>query len=121
MKKKITIAIYVIAGMLLLSIVGWAWYWSRNLLVIENESGKMVEVVTVTVCGKSYQLKDLPSGETKRVAFMVTGDSGFQFDVSFDDGGRVLGNFGYVTGGAGAYNNRVVVNIQPDRIDGKQQ
>lgn len=120
MKKKITITIAILASALLLA-AGWLWLWSRNLIEIENESGKMAKVVTVTVCGKTYRAEGLPSGDTRRMSFDVTGDSGFQIHVSFDDGSEVAENFGYVTGGAGAYSNRAKIKIRSDSIDGTQE
>lgn len=120
MKKKITITIVVLAGALLLA-AGWLWLWSRNVLEIENESGKMAKMVTVAVCGKTYRVEELPSGDTRRMSFDVTGDSGFQVDVSFGDGADISDNFGYVTGGAGAYHNRAKITIRSDEINGTQE
>jgi len=119
--KKMSITVAILAAILLLAL-GWAWQWSRNIITIENASGKTVDAITVTVCGKSYRVAELPSGGTRRVGFDVTaGDSDFQVEVSFDDGSGVAGRFGYVTGGAGAYNNRAKIKIHPDRIEGAQE
>ena len=118
--RKDTTTITVLAGTLLLT-AGWLWIWSRNVLEIENDSGKMAKVITVSVCGKIYRLEELPSGDSRRMSFDVTGDSDFQVDVSFTDGSEVEDNFGYVTGGAGAYHNRAKVTIRSHGIDGTQE
>jgi hypothetical protein len=119
MKKPITILLCIIVVLLLLT-GSWAWQWSRNVLVIQNESGKTVDVVTVTVCGKSYRVENLPIDGTSQLVFDVMYDSGFQVDVTFDDGSELTGNVGYVTGGAGAYNNRAKVIIREQSIEGTQ-
>ena len=118
MKKRFIISILL--AVLLLAI-GGTWHWSRNIIEIANASGKLAQMITITVCGKQYHLESLPSGKSGRIAFEVIGDSGFQIDVSFDDGSKMSDNFGYVTGGAGAYNNRAKVEIHSERIEGIQE
>jgi Tfp pilus assembly protein PilO len=53
--KKMSITVAILAAILLLAL-GWAWQWSRNIITIENASGKTVDAITVTVCGKSYRV-----------------------------------------------------------------
>ena len=118
MKKRIIIPILL--AVLLLA-TGGTWNWSRNILEIENASGKLAQLITINVCGNNYHLKDLPCGNSRRITFEVIGDSGFQVDVSFDDGSKISDNFGYVTGGAGAYNNRAKVKINSVNIEGIQE
>ena len=118
MRKRAVIGILFAA---LVFAAGGAWHWSRNIMEIENASGKRAQMITVTVCRRQYRLENLPSGRSKRVAFEIAGDSGFQVDVTFDDGSTMSETFGYVTGGAGAYNNRAKITIPPDRIEGIQE
>ena len=119
-KKKTTIitsiilALFLLAGALILQ-------WSRNLIAVENASGKNIEVLTVTVCRQRYGIKDLAPGASRKPAFEVSGDSGLQVDVSFCDGADISDNFGYVTGGAGAYHNRAKITIRSNEINGKQE
>lgn len=116
-KYKIIISILFT---LLLIAFGVIWYWSLNIFVIENVSGKTAQIVTVTVCRKNYSLDNLPHGESRRILYKVTEDSGFHVDVAFEEGSQVSGNFGYVTGGAGAYNNKAEIKILSNGIEGKQ-
>lgn len=118
MKKKTLVVLGAIA-ILTLAAGTWAWYWSRNVLVLENATDKTARVVTVTVCRMSYRVEDLAPGRTTRIHFEVTGDSGFQVDATLEDGTEISGNFGYVTGGAGAYHNRARVRIHETGIEGK--
>jgi len=120
MKKRVAVVIAIFAILLLVA-GAWAWRWSRNVLVLENESGGMAKVVTVTVCGKSYRVENLHSGDAKRIIFDVTGDSGFQVDVSLEDGTELAENFGYVTDGFFGYHNRATVQIHKNGIEGKQE
>lgn len=120
MKKKTTIITSIILALLLLA-GALIWQWSRNLIAVENASGKNIKELTVTVCRQSYGIKDLAPGASRKLTFEVTGDSGFQVDVSFSDGAEISDNFGYVTGGAGAYHNRAKITIRSDEINGTQE
>jgi hypothetical protein len=115
--------IIVIVGIAFLSIAiaaGVIWQWSRNLLVVENASGKVATSVVVTVCGETYYLANIAPGNSKTITFKVDNDSGFLVDVIFEDRTTLSTSFGYVTGGAGANHNRAAVRIGTDNIDGKQ-
>ena len=120
MKKKLFIAFEILSAILLITGV-CLWHWSRNLLEIENASGKDIRVVTVMICNADYSVENLASGQTQRIPFDVKGDSGFHVNVSFADNTDVEGEFGYVTGGAGSYDNRAKVTIFSDKIEGKQE
>ena len=118
MKQYVVISI--VLALLFLAIV-WVWNLSLNVLKVENVSGKLAQKITIQISGNNYYLDELPPGESKRINFKVTGDSGFNVNVSFDDGSQVSGEFGYVTGGTKAYNNKVKVKIFSDRIEGTQE
>ncbi|MGA2799194.1 MAG: hypothetical protein ABSE63_16565 [Thermoguttaceae bacterium] len=113
----------VIAGIFLFLIAvaaGVIWQWSRNLLVVDNTSGKTLSQITITVCGEKYHLADIAPGNSKTLAFKVNGDSGFKVDVVFEDRTTQSTTFGYVTGGPKGYHNRVTVRVGPEGIEGKQ-
>ena len=120
MKKKIAILFTIIAIILIIAGI-WLWHMSRNLIVIDNKSGKPIASVTIKICGRNYVVKNLPVRESRSLAFDVTSDSGFQVDVFFADSSKQSGNFGYVTTGAGAYNNKVMIEVNSKHIDFKQE
>lgn len=93
-----------------------------NVIVVTNNSGITAEVVVVTVCGESYRFTDINDTESRSARFTVKHDSGIQVDVRLVDGTSWATNFGYVTGGGGAYGNHAEIEITKDRqIVGKQK
>lgn len=89
---------------------------------VTNKSGATVQKVAVTVCGVAYDFADIPDGGSKTRRFSVKHDSGFQVNALLADGTTVTTNFGYVTGGGGAYGNHADIEITKDRtIIGKQK
>ncbi len=93
-----------------------------NEMVVTNNSGIRVQEVVVTVCGQSHNFTDIPDGGSKSASFTVKQDSGFQVNVRLTDGTSMATNFGYVTGGAGAYGNHADIEITKDlKIIGKQK
>ena len=120
MKKKLIIVFTIIILTSFLA-SAWLWHWSRNLITIDNASGKMAASVIIEVCGQNYMVKNLPAGENYSLSFDVKDDSGLQVDVLFADNSKLSGNFGYVTGGLGAYNNKVIIRINSGSIELKQR
>lgn len=93
-----------------------------NEMVVTNNSGMAAKEVVVTVCGETHRFADIPDADSKSSHFTVKGDSGFQVDVRLVDGTSMSTNFGYVTGGGGAYGNHAEIEITKDRqIVGKQK
>ncbi len=93
----------------------------QNSVTVVNNSGVKADRVTVTVCGQDVVFENLGAGKKASQGFSVTGDSGFIVSASLSDGAVVTSSFGYVTGGAGAYGNHAVIEIEPDKvINGKQ-
>jgi hypothetical protein len=108
--------------LVLLAIVGLACFlWTLNVVLIRNESGLTIDEFTLTVCGKSYTLENVPHGETEKFHFTVHGDSSFQMRATLPNGTVLSNNFGYVTSGAGAYHNRITVTVRSNLIEGTQQ
>ena len=94
----------------------------ENRMTVTNKSGDTVRKATVTVCGVAYDFTDIPDGDAKTQKFSVKHDSSFQVDALLADGTTLTTNFGYVTGGAGAYGNHADIEIAGDRrIVGKQK
>jgi hypothetical protein len=114
-RKKIIIIDSVIIAIILLGGI-WLWLWSRNIVTIENASGKMVKTVALSICGRSYSVENLAPGATKGLSFTVDRDSGVEFKVSFMDGSEISGNGGYITGGAGVYRNRILIRVEAKRV-----
>jgi hypothetical protein len=93
-----------------------------NEMVITNNSGIVAKEVVVTVCGETHRFVDIPDAGSKSAPFTVKQDSGFTVDVRLVDGTSMTTNFGYVTGGGGAYGNHAEIKITKDRqIVGKQK
>ncbi len=107
----------------ILVLVGGAiwFFWAQNILLIRNASGKTIETFTLVVCHRSHQVKSVADGETRKLSFLVTGDSNFQIDVKFEDSTTLSSSFGYVTGGAGAFHNRATTTVRSHVIEGSQQ
>lgn len=92
-----------------------------NEMVITNNSGIAAQEVVVTVCGEIHRFADIPDAGSKSARFTVKHDSGFDVVVRLVDGTSMTTNFGYVTGGGGAYGNHAEIEITNDRqIVGKQ-
>ena len=93
-----------------------------NDMVVTNNSGTAAQEVVVTVCGEIHRFADIPDAGSKSAHFRVKHDSGFQVDVRLVDGTSMTTNFGYVTGGGGAYGNHAEIEITKDRqIVGRQK
>ena len=93
-----------------------------NKMVVTNNSGMTAQEVVVTVCGESHRFTDIPDAGSKSGRFSVKHDSGFQVSVRLVDGTSMTTNFGYVTGGGGAYGNHAEIDITKDlQIIGKQK
>lgn len=92
-----------------------------NEMVITNNSGIAAQEVVVIVCGDIHRFADIPDAGSKSARFTVKHDSGFDVVVRLVDGTSMTTNFGYVTGGGGAYGNHAEIEITNDRqIVGKQ-
>jgi hypothetical protein len=108
--------------LILLAIAGFAFFiWTFNVVLVRNSSGMTLDEFTLTVCKKDYTLANILDGETGKLHFTVTGDSSFQMRAKLQDGTVLSNSFGYVTGGAGAYHNRVTITIRSNLIEGTQQ
>jgi hypothetical protein len=119
-KRKLLTALSPL--LLLLALAGFALFiWSANVVLVRNSSGMTIEEFTLTVCAKNYTLANVLNGESGKVKFTVTGDSNFQMRAKLQDGTVLTNSFGYVTGGAGAYHNRVTITVRPNLIEGTQQ
>lgn len=118
-KKKLLIALSPV--LVLLAIVGIAVFlWTLNVMEVRNSSGLRINEFTMTVCNRTHKFTDLSHGETRKIRFIVTGDSNFQMRATLQNGTVLTNSFGYVTGGAGAYNNRVTVTVRHNLIEGMQ-
>jgi len=100
---------------------GIGFLWAQNVLLIRNASGKTIEQFSLVVCHKSHQIENIADGETRKLSFLVTGDSNLQIDVKFQDGTTLSSSFGYVTGGVGAFHNRATTTVRSHVIEGSQQ
>lgn len=119
-KKKLLIALSPLLA--LLAIAGFAGFlWALNVVQVRNSSGLMIEEFTMTVCNRTHRLTNLSDGETGKIHFAVTGDSNFQMKAKLQNGTVLSNNFGYVTGGTGAYRNRITVTVRSNLIEGMQQ
>lgn len=88
---------------------------NRNRLTIENRADIAARLVTVGVCGQEYRMEDIAPGGRASTSFTVDRDSSFAIRADLADGTSITNEFGYVTGGAGAYGNRVEFEIARDR------
>ena len=119
-KRKLLTALSPL--LIFLALAGFALFmWTANVVLVRNSSGMTIKEFTLTVCAKDYALADIADGETGKLNFAVTGDSNFQMRVTLQDGTILTNSFGYVTGGAGAYRNRVTITVRPNLIEGTQQ
>ena len=119
-KRKLLTALSPL--LIFLALAGFALFmWTANVVLVRNSSGMTLENFTLTVCEKDYTLANILDGETGKLNFAVTGDSNFQMRVTLQDGTILTSSFGYVTGGAGAYRNRVTITVRPNLIEGTQQ
>ena len=119
-KKKLLAALSPL--LILLAIAGFAGFiWTVNVVQVRNSSGMTIEEFTMTVCKKDYTLAHILDGEIGKLHFTVTGDSSFQMRAKLQDGTVLSNSFGYVTGGAGAYHNRVTITVRSNLIEGTQR
>ena len=119
-KRKLLITLSPLLA--LLAIAGLTGFlWTLNVVQVRNSSGLMIEEFTMTVCNKTHRLTNLSNGETGKIHFAVTGDSSFQMKAKLQNGIVLSNNFGYVTGGAGAYHNRLTITVRSNLIEGMQQ
>ena len=119
-KRKLLAALSPL--LILLALAGFAFFvWTANVVLVRNSSDMTIDEFTLTVCAKDYTLADIADGETGKLKFTVTGDSSFQMRAKLQDGTVLTNSFGYVTGGAGAYHNRVTITVRPNLIEGTQR
>ena len=108
MKRSALLALAVLAPALA------ACNANRNRLTVHNRASLAATSVTVRVCGQELVFGSLGPGQSAHRPFRVTTDSSFQVRAAFADGTLATNEFGYVTGGAGAYGNRIDLEIAPD-------
>ncbi len=96
-------------------------YFTDNKLTIVNNSSQKAQKVIVSICGKDIIFKNINPNEKQLKNFSIYGDSGINVNVTLEDKTELDHNFGYVTGGAGAYRNHIEIELTPDgKIKGKQ-
>ena len=118
-KRKLLIALSPV--LVLLLIAGTAVFlWTLNVMEVRNSSGLRISEFTMTVCNRTHRFTNLSHGETRKIRFVVTGDSNFQMRATLQNGTVLSSDFGYVTGGSGAFNNRVTVTVRHNLIEGMQ-
>ncbi len=119
-KRKLLTALSPL--LILLVIAGFAFLvWTFNVVLIRNSSGMTIDEFTLTVCNRDYTLANILDGEIQKLHFTITGDSSFEMRATLQDGTVLSNNFGYVTGGAGAYHNRVTLTVRSNLIEGTQR
>lgn len=118
--KKIVITISLIACLPVLLITWWS-IWCPNTISIYNKSSKVITAIRVTVSEEHYKLNNISAGGEGQINFDIHTDSDFSVEVDFDNQTTLKHSFGYVTGGAGAYHNRVKIEIYDDKIVGNQK
>ncbi|MCP4450635.1 MAG: hypothetical protein GY809_04185 [Planctomycetes bacterium] len=80
-----------------------------------------IDEFTLSVCKKDYTVADISDGETEKLHFTVTGDSTFEMRAKLQDGTVLSTHFGFVTGGASAYHNRITITVRSNLIEGTQR
>ena len=93
----------------------------QNRIEVVNLSGIEAVEIQITVCGNDIVFNDLEPGITQSDSFSISCESGFKVFALLADGSAITNEFGYVTGGSGAYGNRIEIKITSDkRIIGEQ-
>ncbi len=119
-KRKLLITLSPLLA--LLAIAGLTGFlWTLNVVQVRNASGLRIDEFTMTVCNRTYTLTNLSNGEAEKIHFAVTEDSSFLMRATLQNGAVLSNNFGYVTGGTGAYHNRLTITVRSNLIEGMQQ
>jgi len=117
MKTKIFISIIIITTLLL---VGKTYLFPQNIINIHNQTNETISSIEILVCKKNIILSSLAPHSKTSTSFIVSGDSGFIVKAKFSDSKELNAQFGYVTGGAGAYGNIANIIIKESQIIGNQ-
>jgi hypothetical protein len=94
---------------LTLAVVGAVRSRVQNHVVIVNDSGQSIRIMTVQVGGATIRFEDLSAGASASAPFVIRGDDSFQVRGRLEDGTSVTGGHGYVTNGMYGEDARFVI------------
>jgi hypothetical protein len=73
-----------------------------------NKSTEPIAGASVTICGQTIELKNIPPSEHAEGSYRVTSDSHYSIKVEFVSGKKLAKETGYVTNGA-SFDDEIVV------------
>jgi hypothetical protein len=80
----------------------------HGTVTILNDAGEEVISGSLDICGQSFQLGGLSSGEARKFSYRVKGDDEFRVSVKFRSGRTLTRRLGYVTSGFD-FSSRLIV------------
>src|SRR5437773_1697628 len=96
--KTFAIAL-VLAGVAVVAVACWVVWPRPNRLVVSNESGQAIRLLTVTVGGETTRFEDLPAGAQVSARFRIASDDHYVVRGLLADGTVIADDCGYVSNG----------------------
>ncbi|MEA3266907.1 MAG: hypothetical protein U9P42_08190 [Candidatus Fermentibacteria bacterium] len=87
----------LISAMVMLGLAGCIGQGNR--ILVRNDSDRIYNSVTVSVCDSTWVIQTLAPGEEEEFTIVYTSDDSFHISAETTDEQIVEGNFGYVTHG----------------------
>lgn len=75
------------------------WHFSGTHITIVNQSGKMIELIEISILEKTYTIHDLENETQKSTRVIIKSDCSPEYRVVFQDGNESINNEGYLTNG----------------------
>lgn len=72
---------------------------SQSDVTVKNISNSTLKEVRISICGKTFVIKDLATNEEQKFYYAVKSDSGYLVEVVYHDDRKLEKKEGYVTRG----------------------
>jgi hypothetical protein len=96
--KKIFLAILVVL-FTMLAVIPFLRSRSENRAKVRNESGQLLQSLSITIGGETTRIEDVKTGESRSFPFHIHSDDHFEVEGQLVDGTPLRDSFGYVTNG----------------------